>query len=378
MGLKVSLVSWYIRNILMPKAEDINNPGYIITKLSKDGPVAYLRDVMLPEAFVVKLENRIVDEYGDMGKKVLYSAGKKAGYVYAYLSDLARINNTSEKSFSDFTEYFMTYIAGTMASEATRKLDVKSKSITIKLTDFIVCSKNGHGHMFTEGVLAGLWAFLICDNTVEGAHVYCQGNKNNECKLVCAPPRLLEELKLHYFIETDLLESYPISEYRSLNALRPAKYAKSSLRQLLDGGFFKYVDNKISFSGDRYFECDTHFVYSLEQELSKLDKGDEILFEVAFEFWQGLVSKIKNQSKGTFMADYVSALGWGDLLVTDKGITSFGYPWTIYSKDSKFIMFRGMISGLMSGFIGEEMKFDLKNKIITGGHFDVEFTAKKN
>jgi len=362
----------------MPNAEDINNPGFIITKLSKDGPVGYLRDILLPEDLVVRLENKIIDRYGEEGKKALYSAGKKASYVYSYLSDLVRISNTSEKSFSEFTGYFMTYIAGTMASKASRELNVKSKSITINLTDFIVCSKNGHGQMFTEGTLAGIWAYLICDISVEGIHIYCQGNKKEGCKLICAPRSVLDKMGLKYFVENELIDSYPVKEYRSLNAIRPMKYAKSSLRQLIDGGFFKYVDNKITFNEDRYFECDTHFVYSLENELSKLSEGKKILFDTAFEFWRDLASKIKNQKKNTFMIDYISALGWGDILVTEGNITSLNYPWTIYSNDSDFTLFRGMISGLTSGFIGIDTKFDLKSKTIVGGHFDVEFIAKKD
>jgi hypothetical protein len=73
----------------------------------------------------------------------------------------------------------------------------------------------------------------------------------------------------------------------------------------------------------------------------------------------------------------MSALGWGDLMITDKTVIALSHPWTTYSGGSDFTIFRGLISGLMSGFSKENSEFKLTNKSTAGGHLDVEFAKEK-
>ena len=74
--VKDKVVEWFIRNILLPRNELIDNPGFIINKVTKEGGEVYLRDVFMPEQLFVKIEDRVTEQYGDEGAEALYSVGK--------------------------------------------------------------------------------------------------------------------------------------------------------------------------------------------------------------------------------------------------------------------------------------------------------------
>lgn len=378
MTIKTDVVSWYIRNILIPKMEDITNPGFIITQISDSGPITQLRDVLLPETLVANLEDSIVEAYGEEGRKALYSCGKKSNYVYSKILNLERIDTVSSNKFEEFTQYYTTYLAGTYATKLSRKLNMKLRLAELEAKDYIVCSKNGIGHLFTEGSFGGTWAYLINDLSAECTHIECQGRGAEVCKLVAAPANVLDSMGLKYFIERDMPNISLSMDYKILNKVIPTKYAKNSLKSLIDAGFFHYRNNRISFHDERYFECDTHYIYLLEEELKKLKGGQELLFKVSFEYGKLLAQSFHDENYNKFITDYISALGWGDVMVTKESLFVSSYPWTVYSNNSNFTLFRGIVSGLMSGFLDRNTRFEVSGKSLSGGHLDANFSAKKN
>ena len=110
--------------------------------------------IVFPEEFLIDLENHIIKKYGEKGKQVLYSAGKKFGYRYSKVSLYPTIRNSSIKNVKDFIYMFLRYMEATYAAELNYKIyDEKIYEMTMK--DYVVCSENGHGYILTDGGTAG-------------------------------------------------------------------------------------------------------------------------------------------------------------------------------------------------------------------------------
>jgi len=57
--------------------------------------------------------------------------------------------------------------------------------------------------------------------------------------------------------------------------------------------------------------------------------------------------------------DFFPALGFGDIFVANekKVIVQF-YPWTDFSNKSKYIIFRGMLSGFITASLNKTVEFN--------------------
>ena len=62
-----------------------------------------------------------------------------------------------------------------------------------------------------------------------------------------------------------------------------------------------------------------------------------------------------------FIPDFFPALGFGDILVTISNEIKIGakyYPWTVFSDQSEYIIFRGIMSGFVSKSLDKIVKFN--------------------
>jgi hypothetical protein len=357
--LKEKLASLYIRYWLIPKIEDITHRGFVITKLTGEDTDFLLRDVFLPEDLFVEIENKFGSNYGDTGVKALYSAGKKGGYAYAGLSNLLTRSNADDKKFKNFVWGLLQFIGGTYASEVSLDIDVKNKKIEEVFKNLIICEKNGRGHIISEGGLAGICSYLFEDTSIEGVQTSCQGRGDDSCILVAQPYNAFEIPPK--FKVNDLPKVEYTEDFIEFNKVRETEYCKSSLEELVNNKFFDYADGLVISKGMRHFELDPHIVYILEEECKKLDGGSNLLFQTAFDTGVKIVDAAQNNSP-LFIMDYLSALGWGDILVlNDKNKAEFSssfHPWTVYSSTSDYTIFRGLISGMMSCQLKKEIKFN--------------------
>ena len=105
MPVKDKIVSWWIQNVILPKREIIDKPGFVVTTFTEGTKIIYLRDFFLPEQLFELIENNIVRSYGNQGKQALYSAGKKFGHLFASLSDFPSIQNSDKKTLFNFVSY---------------------------------------------------------------------------------------------------------------------------------------------------------------------------------------------------------------------------------------------------------------------------------
>jgi len=361
MQIKDKIVSWYIQNVLMPRTEVIDNPGFVIARVSGKGSETYLRELFLPERIFVELENTICNKFAKKGEQLLYSVGKKFGYEYSSLSDFSTIENTKKKDLVTFGKYLLMYVGGTYASNIKSKVDIEGKILELKMKNYIICSKNGHGHIMSEGGIAGIWDYIIHDKRVEGVQLECQGRGDRECKVLCAPTDVLNKRGVRYYTENQLSDTKLTQEYLTINKVSKTSYAQQSLKDLIGSGFFKYSKGIVQRTDERHFLCESSMVYILEEEVRKVKGGHKIVFDIAFDFGKSLAEKENLDGDLSYITDYMSALGWGDVLVLKKGkrceVLVKYFPWTEYLEKSKFVLFRGILSGLVSGALGREIRF---------------------
>ena len=123
-------------------------------------------------------------------------------------------------------------------------------------------------------------------------------------------------------------------------------------------------------------------MYLLENELKKLPGGDKILFDVSFA-WGAKVAKecggggILSISSGMppekFVSEFMSAFGWGDITIFKKSekyyVLANYFPWTSLADNISFAMFRGIMSGFLSGLLNKKIMFKKVKKDILSGYF---------
>ncbi len=360
MPIKDRVVTWYIRNVILPRREIIDKPGFIITSLGGGHQPIHLRDLFLSEFLFELIENNIVQHYDIKGRQALYSAGKKFGYLYSSMSNFPTIKNCTKKEFSDFAYFLVRFVEGTYAQQAKYKLELDEKIFTIFLNDYIICRHNGIGHTMTEGGITGIWAYAMQDNSIEGTQLECQGRGNKSCIVECAPEKIIKEKSNNFFSEKDLPDQKFDNTYKTMNEIRPTKYSSNSLKRLLNAGFFEFKRGILSYKDHRFFACDSHILYFLEEEIAKLEDGEQILFDACFEYGKNLREIYGGKDYKKFIPDFFSALGFGDILVIDSNGSKIGsiyYPWTVFSEKSKYIIFRGIMSGIISSSIGKKIEF---------------------
>lgn len=363
--LKDKAVSWFLQNMIIPKHEVIDNPGFILSNITKaNGEKTYLRDILIPESFFEKLEINVVNKYGNVGKEVLYSIGKKYGYLYASLQNFPVKTKSSKKTIINFAYIFARYLEGTDASYVKYDINVDTNIFKVWLKDYIICRHDGLGLIMTAGATGGIWAWVCGDIHLESIQTACQGSGAALCEVICAPVQELNKLSKNIYVENDVLTYVFDNEYETRNKLRSAKYSKNSLKTLLDNNFISYKNSIFSYHDKRLLMNESHILFLVEAEMKKLDKGNDILFECSFNEGKEIASVYGNEDWDKFIMDFFPALGFGDITILNQRNPTVGliyYPWTKLFKESDYTIIRGILSGVISHCTGKETKLSLKN-----------------
>jgi len=356
--VKDRLLSWFLRNVVIPKITIIDHPGFIATRHGLMTAV-YIRQILMPESFLVDLENKIVKKYGEKGEQLLYSIGKKFGWRYAEVTNIPIIEKYDKKMFDVSAYFIVRVIECTYAERLSHKINLDLKEFDLVMDNYVVCRKNGKGYIFSSGGVAGIWAYAMQDTSIEGVQIKCQGRGDKKCEAICAPPEVLEKKGLKFFRETNLdgLEIDPM--YEDMNKIRKPEYADTSFEDMINFGFFDYSRGVVRHRDERYFLCEATLPYLLELGLKKLKDGTKILFDCAFTHGERIGKLQGKVDPQRFMMQFLSASGWGDVLVLkSKGgykVISAYFPWTKFAGDVKFEMYRGLVSGLLSGCLNKEI-----------------------
>lgn len=360
MLIKDRVVTWYIQNVILPRRIILDKPGFIITTFTEKNVTTYLRELFFPEQLLEYIETTIVQQYGEPGKQALYSSGKKFGYLYASMSNFPTIATSSEKELIDFAYLFIRFVEGTFAQKADHTADFQKKIVTITFDNYIICRHTGHGQIMTEGGSAGIWAYTLQDMTIESVQLQCQGRGDKQCYLMVAPEKQLLEKTSSIYHERNLSRYTSDDIYKIMNEVRPIQNSNNSLQVLLDTGFFNYSKGIVSYHSDRFFDTEISLFYLLEEEISRLPNGEQILFNAGAEYGRRLQKIYGGTDYKKFISDFFPALGFGDIVVHDGNnleICTNYYPWTVFSDHSQFIIFRGIMSGIVSGALQQRINF---------------------
>lgn len=372
--VKDEILTWFLKNVYLPRLEIIDKPGFILVS---SGKIA-LRDIAFPEYIFIELEKRIKGN-------ILYSVGKTFGYNYALNTETPVIGNVERKKFLESFYFIVRYIESiSYGRNLKHTLDYENKIFEMRANDFIICSKNGLGRTIMEGTIAGFCCYAFSDKSIEGVQLKCQGRGDSECRLICAPSSTLKQRGIK-FASSKNIEDFSIDEkYLRINAERTTQFSKQSIKSLIDSGIFEYDHGTIDYNGERFFLCEASMMYCLETAIKKIKGAKKLLFDISFDWGKTVVSaelngKSKLLSSGKdceqFISDFVPALGWGDIQISKKSgryeIISNYFPWTRMDRGVEYIMFRGILSGLLSGFLGRKVVFSKISTSLLQGYFSI-------
>ena len=366
--IKDNIVRFYIQNFIINKSQNIETPGFVFFKLSGKTPI-FARQVIIPESFFINLE-QLISKKDSHGAELLYSAGKKFGYHFALLGGFS---NSKDKKLSDLPNYINIinkFIEGTYASKITCDLDLDTKSIKYYVDNFIAINKLGYGNFLPLGAAAGLMSYIFQDFTIEGV-LENYNNENGSATLFYAPASYLEKNKKKFISETNLSNVKVGEEYISFNQVRTLKYSNYSLKTLLDSKLFSFNRGIILNNTQRYFILEVSALSFIEKELYNYSKD---IYDAAFNAGSMIFENIKNSSIKTII-DYLSAFGWGDVLILKKNnayIINVNYfPYTDLYKDVSYSIFSGLVAGMLSTILKSKIKFSKIEKQMTSGYISI-------
>lgn len=377
MPIKDSVLAWFVREYVIPNAQVLDKPGFVIFNISGKTPIR-ARQVIVPEQLFVNIENECIDKLGDNGKKLLYSAGKKFGYGFAIMGGFITKKESDKKKFIEYVMLVNKFIEGTYASLIDGHTEYEKSMVTFFLRNFVVCNKTGHGYFLPLGAGTGLVARLMGDTAVEGIHIV--NGKYSECTVVCAPKTILEK----EYPESEILDEVnlsglePSAYYSDLNKVAEISSSSHSFRKYLETGLFSYDHGIVMYKNDRYFIFEASGLYLLSDSLEGAGAGN-ILFDGSFKAGKETIESFRlDKNNIQSLVDIFSAFGWGDVIIHKQGtkveISIKHFPWTKFSKDSKFTIFKGYFSGILSGFSGRTIILSNMKENINSGYLEVIFS----
>lgn len=375
MAVKDSVVTWFFLHYVMPRSQIIDKPGFVVFKLSQKTDI-YSRQVVMPESLYVSIERHFAKRFGKTGRQALYSAGKRFGYRFAQVSHVARITDSDEKAFLSYVKLLSKFVEGTYASSLSHSVDLENKTIRFNMKNFVVCRESGMGYLISVGGIAGIWSLMLCDPGIEAVHPRCQGRGDPECEVIAAPVDVLKKHSSELLSEASLDNLSLDRRYRSINSIKPVLHAKNSLKSMIDTRFFEFHNGILTYRGHRHFIAEASLNYLIENELKKLRGGRDDLFSLSFDYGRNLTEKQDIHDPCRFVTEFMSALGWGDVVSRRKAegfsISVTHFPWTRWSDSSEFIIFRGIVSGMISGIAKKKVVLKNLKKKISAGNFIVE------
>jgi predicted hydrocarbon binding protein len=371
--IKDRVIEWYFSHFIFPKSQIIDRPGFIVFNISGKSPV-FIRQVLVPERFFVELERRLVQEFGEEGKQVLYSAGKKFGHRFSSVGRFPRRGEVSDNNLRDYFAVVDKFIEGMYATSFEHYLDLSVPKVNVRLKKFIVIDKLGYGYFLPLGGGAGIISWLLNDDSIEGALV---GKEGDDYALVYAPadklganaggaPTLKETSLSGYALET---------YYPEFNKIADVKHPMS-LKNLIDSRFFNYAHGVLSHDGERFFIIEASALYVLEKELAKKTWGKKILAEVGRQGGEAYAFSDVNYAASD-IEKFLTAFGLGDPFIKiEEGKVSamiVRFPWTKDADEVEFILVRSLLEGFLSKALNKKIEFFTARKDYSCGFLALSF-----
>ncbi|MFH1224654.1 MAG: hypothetical protein V1676_02515 [Candidatus Diapherotrites archaeon] len=376
MDIQDKVVRFYVQNYVMPRALIFNKPGFVDFKISGKTNI-FARQLLVPESFFANLEKELVDSFGEKGKKVMYSLGKRFGYRFAQLGRFENISDHPGDAVKQWVTIASKFVEGTYASEISQDADIKTKTVNYFLRNFAVCRVLGYDYFLATGGAAGVIAWILQEPKIEG-RLYDSKFEGTEhtCRVKCAVPEILSrDFSSEVFTETNLGDLKPdFNNYMKFNEEVKIRYTKS-FQSFLDSNVFKYSRGIITYGSERFFLMEVSATYLLE--LSMPDKKmKEKIFQTAFSTGKNLFPSLGANDLQS-LVEMLSALGWGEVVALPgpkKQVIINHFPWTKFYKDIDYLMIGGLLSGIVSHVFGKNIRFGKPSIDLSHGHLALIFS----
>ncbi|MFH1752016.1 MAG: hypothetical protein ABH821_03720 [archaeon] len=351
MTLKDNVLGFYVKHFLMPRAQILDKPGFIVFNVS--GPNAvFARQVLIPEQFFVLLEKKV-------DKKILYSVGKKFGYRFALIGNFSRKGEISDGKLPEYIQMVNKFIEGTYASKIDCKIDLSIPRIEYFLDNFVVCNKTT-GYFLPLGAAAGMLSYILNDS-IDGKHLECESNGKSECKLEYS----LSEKDFDF----SCLSVSP--DYLSMNSVKELLEKQLSLQKLIDASVFSFEKGILSCQNQRFFILEVSALYLLEKELPK-----KVLENVSFETGKFIAETLSIGSLDS-LSDFLTAFGFGEVVIfkeKSKLIVNLKYfPWTKFENEVSFVFVKSLLEGTITSVQKRQVLLSLIEKNVLQGSLTLFF-----
>ncbi len=375
MDLQDKVVRFYVQRYIMPRALIFNMPGFVDFKISGKTNI-FARQLLVPESFFVNLEKNLVGGFGDRGKQVMYSLGKRFGYRFSQLGRFENIKDHPGNAVKKWITIASKFVEGTYATEIAQSTNVENRTVDYSLRNFAVCRKLGYDYFLATGGAAGVVAWILQEPKIEGCLYDSKfAGKEHTCKVKCAVPQILEKyFSSGVFKETNVDDLKPdFATYRKLNIETKIRY-KKSFQTFLDSKLFKYNRGIITHGAERLFLMEVSAIYMLELALPKVMRDK--MFEIAVSTGKNLFPEFGMKDLQS-VVELLSALGWGEVIAlpgTKQQVVINHFPWTKYAKDVEFIMISGLLSGIYSKALNKNILFRKPSIDLSQGHLALIFS----
>jgi predicted hydrocarbon binding protein len=376
MPLKDAVVGWYVKHYIIPRAQILDSPGFVVFNVSGKSPI-FARQVIVPELIFILLEKSLIQKFGDSAKSKLYSVGKKFGYRFSIMGKFSQKGDLKEKDLASYIEMINKFIEGTYATNISCSIDIANEVVEYYAKNFVVSSKTGHGYFLPLGAVSGMMSYIFDNPKIEGIQIASQGTGADNCQILCGPAEWLRKRVKNLFTESNLggLDTEP--EYASMNKIQKTENSNYSFSQFIDAGMFSFNQGLVMGGEQRYFIYEISGLHMLEWYLQEEPEAKQIIKTAAYEAGKKIASEFPDSLSERFLMDLFTAFGWGDVLVLEKNkkqMVEFKYaPWTKFCKNIDFIIPCGLLEGFLSIILKRNIKLNAVEKETSQGFLDLLF-----
>lgn len=354
MRIREKINRFLMKKTLKSKIENLSQPGFISFGIGLGATGKELREVFLPEEIYSEIENRFEEEFGDEGAAMLYRAGRKYGWRYTDIAEFPENHEGTDKEVEKFVRFFSNYISTAYASKADFNFDIEDQTYELHIDKCSVCRQNGKGYTVSQGALSGVIARIYSNPDIHAVQDRCVGRDDKKCHVICSEINKLPVDPVSTFSD---FNSKPLSrKYETVNEPRELEHTKRSLEELTEEGMLEYRENLLYHKDRRQVPMEISMPYFIDREAEEKEGAPLILFDVSYKIGKDL----GEGEDLSYTTKYLGALGWGDINPVEDGekIEINHFPWTIYSKNTDFNIFRGLISGMVSAIKDEEVRYN--------------------
>ena len=365
---------FFIRRILLANIFKIDIPGYLITaSYSIEGVKVAMRTIMIPDRFLINLEDIVEKKIGPKGIREIYAAGKGDGYYVAKITNFPK----DEKVYSTLVPSFF----GTLyAKEIGLKIEKDNQKVLAIDLDVIgpAGSRKDRYSYWILGAWAGFFSCMLNNEKIECA---VRSVENEKFYLVNAEVDYLKSNKIGQVFESTILGKLNILQYYANNKLPvnlPGNGA--TIKKLMDEQILTYESGRMFLNKDmcRYIPFESFGLLQLEKSLS-----EDIISEASYKYFFELGSSYGElKDPYLFLSRLLTALGFGIvevIKINDKKseVIFKGYPWFSGDLSTTRVPFvRGAFSGFLSAILKRDINASFVSSKLVSGIFTLSLALE--